>query len=169
MSKSKEAAEWLGKVLNFCNLATELRTTKPESVSDELHQFGGEWLTLDDRLLSAQQIEVLTAQNHKVLDALQYLINATLNLGLDPVEKIAYTVELSGHREERYLQLAQLAKDIAQQVRQTGEAVEMTPLPSAERRLIHTLLSEEADLETFSRGQEPDRRLVVGLKAPVES
>ena len=52
-------------------------------------------------------------------------------------------------------------EQVAQQVRQTGEEVEMKSLSSAERRQIHTFLKDAEDLETESRGQEPDRRLVV--------
>jgi spoIIIJ-associated protein len=163
----KAAEEWLRSVLGYCDLSTSVLKTPPEAVTSRLHQFGGQWLTLDHTLLSDRQIEVLTAENHKVLDALQYLVNATLNLGVETAEKTAYTVELMGCREQRYLELAQMAEDVAQQVRSSGAAVEMTPLPAAERRLIHTLLSEEADLETFSRGQEPERRLVVEPQAKV--
>jgi spoIIIJ-associated protein len=157
----KVAEEWLKSVLGYCDLSTSVLTTPSESVRSRLHQFGGQWLILDHELFSERQIEVLTADNHKVLDALQYLVNATLNLGVETTEKTAYTVELMGYREQRYLQLAQMAEDVAQQVRESGAPVEMSPLPAAERRLIHTLLSEETDLETFSRGQEPERRLVV--------
>jgi spoIIIJ-associated protein len=163
------AEEWLRSILGYCNLSTSVSTNPPEAVTSKLRQFGGQWLILDHALLSTEQIEVLTTENHKVLDALQYLVNATLNLGIDPTQKTAYTVELLGCREQRYLQLAQMAEDVAQQVRDSGVAVEMTPLPAAERRLIHTLLSEEADLETFSRGQEPDRRLVVEPQSKVSS
>jgi spoIIIJ-associated protein len=157
----KVAEEWLRSVLGYCDLSTSVSNKPPEAVTSKLHQFGGQWLILDHTLFSDQQIEVLTAENHKVLDALQYLVNATLNLGIETAEKTAYTIELMGCREQRYLQLAQMAEDVARQVRESGTAVEMSPLPAAERRLIHTLLSEEADLETFSRGQEPERCLVV--------
>jgi spoIIIJ-associated protein len=40
----------------------------------------------------------------------------------------------------------------------------MTSLSAAERRQIHTFLKECVDLETESRGEEPDRRLVVRLR-----
>jgi spoIIIJ-associated protein len=163
-SQIKVAEEWLKSVLGYCDLSTSVLTTPPEAVTSKLHQFGGQWLILDHTLFSEPQLEVLTADNYKVLDALQYLVNATLNLGIETAEKTAYTVEIMGHREQRYLQLAQMAEDVAQQVRESGTSVAMEPLPAAERRLIHTLLSEEADLETFSRGQEPERCLVVEPK-----
>jgi spoIIIJ-associated protein len=163
-SQMKVAEEWLKSVLGYCDLSTSVLTTPPEAVTSKLHQFGGQWLILDHTLCSEPQLEVLTAENYKVLDALQYLVNATLNLGIETAEKTAYTIELMGCREQRYLQLAQMAEDVAQQVRASGTSIAMSPLPAAERRLIHTLLSEEADLETFSRGQEPERCLVVEPK-----
>jgi spoIIIJ-associated protein len=54
---------------------------------------------------------------------------------------------------------------IAEQVRQTGQEVEIKSLSSAERRQIHTFLKDANDLSTESRGQEPDRRLVIRLRS----
>jgi spoIIIJ-associated protein len=42
--------------------------------------------------------------------------------------------------------------------------VEIKSLSSVERRLIHHFLEESDDLETYSRGQDPDRRLVIKMK-----
>jgi spoIIIJ-associated protein len=39
----------------------------------------------------------------------------------------------------------------------------MAALSAAERRQVHTYLKDYEDLETYSRGKEPDRRLVVRL------
>jgi spoIIIJ-associated protein len=163
--RENAAVEWLKSALLLCGLPPEVKAVPPETIMPKLQRFGGSWLVLEDSLLTAQQAEALAGENHKLLDALQYLMNATLNLGQEAADKTAYTVEFSGYREQRYLQLSQMAEEVTQQVRQTGAAVEMTPLPAAERRLIHTLLSEEADLETFSRGQDPERRLIVEPKA----
>jgi spoIIIJ-associated protein len=159
-----QAQEWLSTLLRHCGLALDVSTALPEAASTRLNHFGGYWLTLADENLSAEQQDVLLANNGHVLDALQYLVNATLNLGQTGEGQAAYTVELAGFREQRYLELAQMAEDVAQEVRQTGAEVAMTPLPPAERRLIHMLLAEAEDLETHSRGQEPQRCLVVGPK-----
>jgi spoIIIJ-associated protein len=162
--QAKAAEDWLKSVLSHCGLPISVSTDPPESALTRLNHFGGHWLTLNSGDLSPEQVDVFLGEQAKVLDGFQYLVNATLNLGQDSASQAAYTVELAGYREERYLALAQMAEDVAAQVRQTGEEVEMSPLPPAERRLIHTLLSESPDLATFSRGQEPQRRLVVGPK-----
>jgi spoIIIJ-associated protein len=161
--QAKAAEDWLKSVLSHCGLPISVSTDPPDAALSRLNHFGGHWLTLSEEDFSVEQRDIILGAQGKVLDAIQYLVNATLNLGQDSTSQAAYTVELAGYRERRYLALAQMAEDVATQVRQTGEEVEMSPLPPAERRLIHTLL-ESPDLVTFSRGQEPQRRLVVGPK-----
>jgi spoIIIJ-associated protein len=165
-SSAQVAQQWLSTLLNYFSLEVPISTTSPESAQTRLKDFGGHWLTLDAQGLSEAQVQSLMGENGAVLDAIQYLVNATLNLGQDSSSQAAYTVELLGRREQRYLQLAQMADDVAVQVRETGQEVAMTPLPPAERRLIHTILGESEDLQTYSRGQEPQRCLVVGPKQP---
>jgi spoIIIJ-associated protein len=163
--QAKAAEDWLKSVLSYCGLPVSVSTDSPDVAVTRLNHFGGHWLTLNDGDFSVEQVDIVLGEQGKILDAIQYLVNATLNLGQDSTAQAAYTVELAGYRERRYLALAQMAEEVAAQVRQTGEEVEMSPLPPAERRLIHTLLSESPDLATFSRGQEPQRRLVVGPKS----
>jgi spoIIIJ-associated protein len=165
-ASAQAAQQWLSTLLSHFSIDAPIDTTPPQSAQTRLKQFGGQWLTLDAEGLSADQVQSLMGNHGSTLDAIQYLVNATLNLGQDASSQAAYTVELLGHREQRYLQLAQLADDVAAQVRETGLEVAMNPLPPAERRLIHTILGEAEDLQTYSRGQEPQRCLVVGLKPP---
>jgi spoIIIJ-associated protein len=107
------------------------------------------------------QIRTLIGNDGSVLDAIQYLANSVLNL--TPVEenRAAYTVELNGYRLKRQAEIQSLAKAAATEVRFSGREVEIKSLSSAERRQIHTYLQNFPDLETFSRGKEPHRHLVV--------
>lgn len=157
------AQDWLHTLFDHCGLSATVSAERPSSM-ERLNNLGGHWLVLDQSTLSEAQVSALTGPKGEVLDALQYLVNATLNLGKDTAEQVAYTVDLAGCRERRYLELVQMAETAAAQVRSTGEEVPMQPLPPAERRFIHTLLSEVPDLETYSRGQEPQRHLVVAPK-----
>lgn len=123
------------------------------------------WLTIDDSNLSANQIQALIGESGAVLDAIQYLANTTLNLGKGDGQQQAFTIELAGYRTQRLQELQVLAQTAAQQVLTTGEEYELKGLSSAERRQIHQFLSEQSGVSTFSRGKEPDRRLVVCLAA----
>lgn len=157
MEKSEElGAEWLKSLLDLQGLSAEVTVSTLED------EFGAScWLTIDDAQLSPEQVERLLGEKGTVLDAIQYLANTILNLGRSPQDQQPYTIELAGHRANRQAELKALAAEAAEQAKVTGEEFEMTALSSAERRQVHHFLKAYEGLETFSRGKEPDRRLVV--------
>ncbi|VXD19943.1 conserved hypothetical protein [Planktothrix serta PCC 8927] len=154
-SDIQQGQEWLEKLLKLGAVPSTVKSSlEPDSC----------WLTIDEVNLTPEQVAILVGQDGEVLDAIQYLLNAIHNLGKDDEERTSYTVELNGYRIRRHLELRALADHAANRVRQTGGEVEIKSLSSGERRLIHYFLQESDDLETYSRGQEPDRRLVVKMK-----
>lgn len=155
--------QWLKEFLQFAGL--------PASVASEMRETFSEtscWLTIDHSTLETAQVESLIGPDGAVLDSIQYLANSILNLGQEESQQGAYTIELAGYRERRQQELLRLAEQAAEQVRQTSQEYEIKSLSSAERRQIHTILKDSADLETYSRGQEPDRRLVIRQVKPDE-
>lgn len=148
--------KWLQSFLDLQGLSTQVTSSMLED------EYGAScWLTIEDQTLAPEQVEALIGERGMVLDAIQYLANTTLNLGRSPDEQQPYTVELAGHRAKRQAELKALAEEAAEQTRSTGEEFEMKSLSSAERRQVHNFLKAYEGLETFSRGREPDRRLVV--------
>ncbi|HEY9634946.1 MAG TPA: R3H domain-containing nucleic acid-binding protein [Coleofasciculaceae cyanobacterium] len=150
--------QWLEELLRLSRLPAEVRATNEEQTSEDRPNY---WLTINETQLTPQQIQILIGSDGSVLDAIQYLANSILNLGQEEEHQSAYTVELDGYRLRRQEELQAMAAYAAQKVRETGEEFEMKSLSSAERRQVHTFLKECDDLETHSRGQEPDRRLIV--------
>jgi spoIIIJ-associated protein len=86
-----------------------------------------------------------------------------LNLHNQEQEQISYIIDLNGYRVLRQAEINTLVKTAAQEVRFSGREVEIRSLNSAERRQVHSFLKEFPDLETFSRGREPNRNLVIRL------
>ncbi len=119
------------------------------------------WLTIDETHLSPEQVAILLGPESTVLDAIQYLANTLLNLGQAEGQQCAYTIELNGYRSARLAELIAMVEQAAEQVNQTGKEIELKALSSAERRQVHTLVKAYPGLETYSRGREPDRRLVI--------
>lgn len=119
------------------------------------------WMTIDHSNLTPEQVAILVGPDGDALDAIQYLCNAIANIGNESEESIPYTVELNGYRIRRQEELRSMAEYAADQARSTGTEIELKSLSSAERRQVHGFLSEYEDLETYSQGHEPDRRLVV--------
>ncbi len=136
-------------------------SVKVEYRENELEGTTECWLIIDETQLLPEKTLMLLGEKGEGLDAIQYLANTLINLTVDSVDQQGFTIELNGYRLERLQQLKTLTEDIAEKVRQTGQEVEMTALSSAERRQIHSFFKNVADIATESRGQEPNRRLIV--------
>ena len=150
--------EWLETLLKFMGFPISVSVEHRKSQLEESDEC---WLTIDETQLTIEQMSTLIGERGEGIDAIQYLTNTLINLSVDAAEQQRFTVELNGYRLKRQEELKTWTQQIAQQVRQTGQEVEMASLSSAERRQIHTFLKDVEDLETESRGQEPDRRLVI--------
>ncbi len=160
----KLGIEWLESLLKHQGVEAPVAATLTED------EFGAScWLIIQDDGLSAEQVSALIGDKGHSLDALQYLANTTLNLGRSPEEQQPYTIELAGHRAKRKAELIALATEAAETAQSTGEEFEIKDLSSAERRQVHHFLGSYDGLETFSRGREPDRRLVVRQASADES
>lgn len=162
--RMQRGQEWLKTLLKLSGLSVEIQGEIEATTSqddEELQEPDNYWLTIDEANLTPEQIEILTGSDGSVLDAMQYLANTILNLNQPEEGQASYTVELNGYRIKRYAEIREMASAAAEQVRSSGQEVEIKSLSSAERRQIHTFLKDFSDLKTFSRGKEPHRHLVV--------
>lgn len=157
----RKGQQWLERLLELMGMSAPV---KVETFKDETTEKNNYWLLIDDAQLTPAQKELLIGQGGEMIDAVQYLANTLLNIGLEREDQQPFTVELDGYRMRRQAELKNLAAQVAQRVRETGIPAEMRSLSSAERRQIHNFFQAFEDLETESRGQEPDRRLVVRLR-----
>lgn len=158
-TSTKKSISWLEELLKLQGLETEVTSGQ---TTGELGD-DSDWLTIDTESLTETQIAGLIGDRGQVLDAIQYLANTVLNMGREPDEQRAYTVEINGYRQQRQAELKTIGEAAAEKVIANGEEYEIKGLSAAERRQIHGLLGEYEQLETFSRGREPNRHLVVKL------
>jgi spoIIIJ-associated protein len=93
------------------------------------------------------------------LDALQMLFNMILPRGA--TSDVRLMLDAEGYRERRANSLRQRALDLAAEVKERNQEAELEPLPSHERRIIHSALSEDPAVSTYSEGDEPYRRVVI--------
>ena len=71
------------------------------------------------------------------------------------------TIDAAGYRERRALALRAAADQAAEAAIHDGRSVALEPMSAIERKLVHEHLRTRRDVETYSQGEEPDRRLVV--------
>jgi spoIIIJ-associated protein len=150
---------WLEQLLHLSGIPATVDIQQPAGASSTNY-----WLTIDPSPLTPKQIENLIGAEGETIDAIQYLANASLNLHQEADLQAGYTIELDGYRHRRAIALKAIADEAASCVRETEREVVLQPMSSAERRQMHTFFDSDpsySDLSTYSRGQEPDRRLVV--------
>jgi spoIIIJ-associated protein len=70
-------------------------------------------------------------------------------------------VDVAGYREKRRLALERFASTVAEQVKETGVARSLDPMPSADRKVLHDALAEIEGVVSRSEGEEPNRRVIV--------
>ncbi len=153
--------QWLEQLLTLSGINATVDTQQPDG-SKEIDC----WLTIDPNTLTPSQIANLIGSEGATIDAIQYLANASLNIRQEQDLQAGYIIELDGYRQRRAIELKTIADEAAATVRETQQEFVLKPMSSAERRQIHTFFDGDPsyqDLSTYSRGQEPDRRLVVKL------
>lgn len=70
-------------------------------------------------------------------------------------------VDAAGYRERRAVALRATADQAAETAVHDRRPVELEAMTALERKVVHEHLKTRHDVETYSQGQEPDRRLVV--------
>lgn len=90
----------------------------------------------------------LIGRQGQTLSDLQYITNRLLFQQDPTVPKV--TVDVSGYRAQAREALVKKAKDAAEKVRRWGDIVELEPMSSFDRRIIHHALKDDPDIETHS-------------------
>jgi spoIIIJ-associated protein len=70
-------------------------------------------------------------------------------------------LDIGGYREQRRKELAAVAKNAVEKVRQLGEPVKLEPMSAFERKCVHDVVNVSEGVASESEGVEPNRRIVV--------
>lgn len=95
------------------------------------------------------------------LDGLQLLINQMMAKKANEGEFKRVVVDVSGWRKKKQSDLEERAKELVNQVLETGHEVELEPMPSWQRRVVHMIVSEIEGVESESMGERENRHLIV--------
>lgn len=137
----KEFLEKTLKLMNFdftVNVAEDKETIKYEFTGEK----GGD----------------IIGYRGEVLDSLQFLVTS-----LDSYRncKKRVVLDCENYREKRAETLKKLAVRLAAKAVASKRRVELEPMNSYERRILHAVLSDNPDVRTESFGKEPRRAVVI--------
>jgi spoIIIJ-associated protein len=114
--------------------------------------------------VNGEDLGLLIGKHGSTIDALQHLAGRIAFHGRE--DRKSVVVDAAGYRERREGALRRAADQAVSDAIAYGRPVELEPMSSPERRIVHTYLRDRTDVQTHSEGDEPDRRLVV---TPVRS
>lgn len=143
-----EAILFLRDVFNAMNVHVNV-----EKVEDD------EGITLN---LCGDDLGILIGRRGQTLDSLQYLANIVANRFSNKHTRILLDAE--NFRKRRRQTLEELSERLAKKVVITGKEVMLEPMSPQERKIIHSKLQNHLQVKTYSKGLEPNRRVVIALK-----
>ena len=76
-------------------------------------------------------------------------------------ERIRVNIDADGYKEKRIKALERVAKDVVDDVRQSGQEKALPPMSAADRRIIHMYLKDNPDVTSASKGEGRERRLII--------
>ncbi|MEQ2527910.1 RNA-binding cell elongation regulator Jag/EloR [Bacillaceae bacterium CLA-AA-H227] len=110
-------------------------------------------------LLSGEKMALLIGKRGQTLNSLQYLTQLVINRFAD--QYLTVILDAEDYRKRRNETLIQLAERLAEKAQRTGQKVTLEPMPSYERKVIHTALMGNRRIKTYSDGVEPNRHIVI--------
>ena len=155
MSETAELSEAGERVLELLErIADEYGIEATVSVEEDADGIAGEF--------EGDDLGILIGHHGQTIDAIQHLAYRIAFHGGG--ERKPVSVDAAGYRERRAVALRASGDQAAEAAMREGRPVALEPMSAQERKVVHEHLKGRHDVETYSEGQEPSRRLVV---APV--
>ncbi|HHX64967.1 MAG TPA: hypothetical protein GX702_08790 [Chloroflexi bacterium] len=101
----------------------------------------------------------LIGRRGETLRDLQFIVRLIVSRKIGSWPNVVVDVE--GYREKRTQALQALAARMADQVRRTGQATVLEPMPAYERRIVHLALRDDPDVYTESTGEDDSRKVQI--------
>lgn len=112
--------------------------------------------------IKGEEMGLLIGKRGQTLDSLQYLTSLVVNKESDTYLKVKLDTE--NYRARRKETLENLARNLSNKVKRTRQPLSLEPMNPYERRIIHSALQYDKFVETYSEGEEPERKVVIAPK-----
>lgn len=142
----QKAKEYLESVIQNMNI----------DVFVEVKSSNERWIEFE---LVGENLALLIGKRGQTLNAIQYLTSLVANRYSE--HKMRVMLDAEGYRSRRKESLEKLAQRLADKAIKTKHAVRLEPMPSYERKVIHTILQQNNRITTSSHGEEPYRYIVI--------
>ena len=112
--------------------------------------------------LNGKNIGNLIGYRGEALYALENILKTIANKNSE--NRVILRLDIEDYKQKRVKTLEELANKKAKIVEKTGKLITLEPMQAYERKVIHSILQNNPNVETRSIGQEPKRRIVISKK-----
>lgn len=109
--------------------------------------------------LVGDNLGLLIGPKGQTLVAVQDLTRAAVQRG--PRRGSRLRVDVGGYQERRRAALVRFARQVADQVQETGVAVSMEPMPAFDRKVVHDTINTLDGVSSRSEGEDPRRQVLI--------
>ena len=109
--------------------------------------------------VNGEDLGLLIGRRGQTLDALQELVRAAVQRRLRARARLLVDVE--GYRARRRASLAEYARSMATRAKERGTEIELEPMNSYERKIVHDAVADIEGATSFSEGDDPERKVIV--------
>ncbi len=113
--------------------------------------------------LAGEDSGLLIGRRGQTLQSLQFLVNLIVRKQVG--EGVRVVLDVERYRQRREDSLRDMSNKVAARVVQTNRAVTLEPMSPADRRIVHTTLSEHEGVTTESSGMGENRKVTVMPKS----
>ena len=112
--------------------------------------------------INGENIGNLIGYRGETLYSIENILKAIANKKSE--NRVVVRLDIEDYKQKRVETLEEVAKKKASIVERTGKMITLEPMKAYERKIIHSVLQDNPNVETRSIGQEPKRRIVITKK-----
>lgn len=154
VKEKKEIPADMEKVNEIIERAKELLENMGLNLNVEFLRMDGKSYIIN---LSGEDKGIIIGKKGKTLNSFEYLLNSLIKYA-------RVDIDVEGFKEKRTDTLVELANKMAMKAIKTKRVVRLNPMPPRERKIIHEIINQYPELDTFSEGRDPKRYIVIKRK-----
>ena len=127
--------ELLDTILGYLGFVVQIEETQSEGGNPTLQIY-------------TEESRRLIGRDGETLDAIQFLLNRLIQTKQKDAPKVIVDCEM--YRSMREDRIVQRVRELAERVRITGRSLQLEPMNSYERRIVHNAFKDDPDVATWS-------------------
>ncbi len=147
------AKELLDTMLGYLGFVVEIEETKSESGNPTLQIY-------------TEEADRLIGREGETLDAVQFLLNRVVQAKDSDAPK--WIVDCEMYRSMRQDKIVHHVRQLAERVRLSGRPLQLEPMNSYERRIVHEAFKDDPEIATWSPSDSSRIKQITLLRRPAK-